>query len=85
MRRCIGCRTSFPAEQLIRFTLIGDDPIPDTDGKKDGRGFYLCRNRECLEAAIKVKAFNRICRKNVDPDTLRHVVESFLSDTKEDK
>ena len=78
MRRCIGCYESFPQNQLIRFTLVDGQVVADAEGKNDGRGFYLCKKQECLEVAIKKKAFNRICKKNVDPDTIRPVVENAL-------
>lgn len=83
MRRCIGCYTSYPQDQLQRFTLVDGEIVADTDGKNDGRGFYLCKKSECLDVAIKKKAFNRICKRNVDPDTIRQVVEKVLGNTKE--
>lgn len=83
MRRCIACYTSFPQEDLIRFTVNGGKIVLDTEGKNDGRGYYLCKKRECLELAIKKKAFNRACKMNVDSDTIREVVEKSLSNTKE--
>ena len=83
MRRCIACYTSFPQDSLLRFTYKDEAIIPDRDMKNDGRGFYICNKKECLELAIKKKAFNRICRTNVDPDTIREVVMTVLNDTKE--
>ena len=83
MRRCIACYTSFPQESLLRFTLRNNAIVPDIEGKNDGRGIYLCNKKECLELAIKKKAFNRICKTNVDPDTIREVVMTVLNDTKE--
>ena len=83
MRRCIACYTSFPQEDLLRFTLQDGRVTADQAGRNDGRGFYLCNKSECLELAIKKKAFNRICKKDVDPDTIRQVVEEALSNTKE--
>ena len=85
MRRCIGCYTSFPQEELLRFTLQDGRVTADTDGRNDGRGFYLCKKRDCLDAAIKKKAFNRICKKMVDPDTITQVIEPLLNSTKEAK
>lgn len=85
MRRCIGCYTSFPQDELIRFTFKDENIIADSDGKRIGRGFYLCRNAECLEMAIKKKSFNRVCKMNVDTDAVRQVVENLINNTKEDK
>ncbi|MBQ9272239.1 MAG: YlxR family protein [Mogibacterium sp.] len=73
MRRCIACRESKPQDELIRFTFDGKSLSADTDTKRDGRGFYLCNNEDCLETAIKRKAFNRVCRQNVDGGEIRKV------------
>lgn len=83
MRRCIACYTSFPQETMHRFTVKDGMIIFDGDSKNDGRGHYICDSRECLELAIKKKAFNRVCKKNVDPDTIREVAMSILGNTKE--
>ena len=78
MRRCIACRVSKPQDELIRFVIRDSVPAADTDGRAEGRGFYLCRDTECLEAAIKRKAFNRICRRNVDEIEVRRIIEQAL-------
>ena len=79
MRRCIACRESKPQDELIRFTFDGSDVIADKDGKRDGRGFYLCYSADCLETAIKRKAFNRACKRNIDAEQIRTVVEEAIS------
>ena len=66
MRRCIACRESRPQNELIRFVLNGQDPVVDISGRAEGRGFYLCRSEKCVRTAIKRKAFNRVCKRNVD-------------------
>ena len=66
MRRCIACRESKPQDELIRFVLNGQDPVADFGGKAEGRGFYLCKSAECVKLAVKRKAFNRVCKRNLD-------------------
>ena len=78
MRRCIACRESKPQDELIRFVLNGQDPVADTSGKAEGRGFYLCRNAECLKTAIKRKAFNRVCKRNLDEKEISRLVGQVL-------
>ena len=78
MRRCIACRESRPQDELIRFVLNEGAPAVDTDGRAEGRGFYLCRSRECAETAIKRKAFNRACKRNVDENEVRRIIEQVL-------
>ena len=79
MRRCIACRESRPQDELIRFTLSGSDIKADEGIRADGRGFYLCRSRECLETAIRRKSFNRACRRSADAEVIRKIVEKELN------
>ncbi len=79
MRRCIACRESKPQDELIRFTFDGTVIAADKDGKNDGRGFYLCNSAECLENAIRRKAFNRACKRNIDTEQIRKVVDEVIS------
>ena len=78
MRRCIACRESRPQDELMRFTFDGKEVKADCGSRNDGRGFYLCRNEECMETAIKRKAFNRICRQNIDTEEIRKVIGQAL-------
>lgn len=79
MRRCIGCRQSLPQDTLMRFTLRDGEIVADRDQRNDGRGFYLCRDRKCLEKAIKNKAFNRMLRSAVDTEKIMRVTEEALN------
>ncbi len=74
MRRCIACRESKPQEELIRFVLKGQDPVVDTNGRAEGRGFYLCRSEECISNAVKRKAFNRVCKRNLDEKEISSLI-----------
>ena len=47
--------------------------------KKNGRGSYLCRSADCLEAAVKRRAFQRELRCSKDPDIygqVRRIIEA---------
>ena len=74
MRRCIACRESKPQDELQRFTY--SDGVLRADGEKpsDGRGIYLCRDRDCIDTAIKRKAFSRALRRNVDAEEVSRVI-----------
>lgn len=75
VRMCIACREHLPKHQLIRIVKTLDDTLAiDRSGKLDGRGAYLCANRECLELALKKRALERAFRMAVGKgyyDTLR--------------
>ena len=79
MRRCIACRESKPQDELMRFTFR--DGVLNADGQvpADGRGFYLCRDRECVDNAIRRKAFNRALRRNVDAKEISDVIEEAFN------
>lgn len=79
MRRCIACRKSVPQDELIRFTVNDGVIRADDSVRADGRGFYLCRDTECIESAVKRKAFNRVCKRNVDEEEIRTVIEQALN------
>ena len=60
MRRCLGCYESKPKKELIRVVKTSEGEICiDKTGKKNGRGAYICYNKECLEKAFKTKRLSR--------------------------
>ena len=75
MRRCIACRESKPQDELMRFTVRNGELRADGARPADGRGFYLCRDSACIDAAIKRKAFNRALRRSVDADEVARVID----------
>ena len=78
MRRCIACRESKPQDQLLRFTFRDGCIEADIDIKNEGRGIYLCRNRECADMALKRKAFNRVLRTNADAEKIERAIDEAL-------
>ena len=63
----------------MRFTLSGDGIKADPGKRLSGRGIYLCRDSGCIEAALRRKAFNRACRRNVDTEEIKSVIEEMFS------
>ena len=58
-RQCIGCRQMKDKKSLIRIIKSDEGIMIDETGKKNGRGAYVCPNRECIEKAIKTKGLDR--------------------------
>ena len=74
MRQCVGCREMKPKRKLIRVIRTSEDEILiDATGKKNGRGAYICPNRECLEKAVKNKGLERSLKISVP----REIYEDF--------
>ena len=60
MRQCTGCREMKTKRELIRVVKSPEDVISlDFKGKAQGRGAYVCPNRECLKKAVRSKALER--------------------------
>lgn len=78
MRKCIGCGKSKPKKELIRVVKDKDGNIfLDKTGRQNGRGAYICFNKECLEKAIKTKALNRAFQMEVTKETYDNLLDSI--------
>ena len=68
-RTCIGCNTAKNKNDLIRIVKnkLGEIQI-DKTGKLDGRGAYICYNKECLDKAIKTKKLEKIFDIKIDDE-----------------
>ncbi len=60
MRKCLGCNEIFPKKELIRVVKNKEGDIAlDLKGKLNGRGAYICKNKDCYEKAYKSKRLNK--------------------------
>ena len=60
MRKCVGCQEMKNKKEMIRVIRTSEQEfVLDATGKKNGRGAYICPNRECLSQAIKSKGLER--------------------------
>lgn len=65
-RSCIGCRAVRDKKDLVRVVHTPEDRWElDPKGKLPGRGAYVCPQSECLQEAVKRKAFDRAFRQAV--------------------
>src|SRR5699024_2370350 len=66
IRTCIGCRQRVDAKTLVR-TVAGDRGrhwrvVVDHDGTLPGRGAHIHPDPECLQLAVRRRAFGRALR-----------------------
>ncbi len=78
MRTCISCKQCKPKKDLIRIVKNNDDFLLDKSGKLNGRGAYICNNRECIEKLIKNKLLNKTFKQNISQDVYDKIKESFF-------
>jgi uncharacterized protein len=71
MRQCIGCGMMKEKKQLIRIVKTTDGELTlDRSGRVNGRGAYICPNRECLEKVIRNKGLNRSFKMSAGADVI---------------
>jgi hypothetical protein len=74
-RTCVGCRTTDAKRQFVRVVRTTEGTVEvDPTGKRNGRGAYLCAQRECWEEALKKDRLARALRATIsagDRATLR--------------
>ncbi len=59
-RTCIGCGKKTEKTDLIRIVKHKTGSISiDKTGKSEGRGAYICGDKECLEKIIKTNKLGR--------------------------
>ena len=60
LRQCIGCGEMKDKKEMMRVLKTAEGEIClDATGKKNGRGAYLCKSMDCLQAAAKNKGLER--------------------------
>ncbi|WP_418002279.1 MULTISPECIES: YlxR family protein [Mycobacteriaceae] len=82
VRTCIGCRKRELAVDLLRVAAVRDGDgkcavSVDSAGNLPGRGAWLHPVQQCLDAAVRRRAFARALRITGSPDT--SAVEEFFS------
>lgn len=77
-RTCIGCNQIKLKKELIRIVKDKQGNINvDKTGKANGRGAYICDNKECLEKLKKSKRLEKTFEISID-EKLYEELESVL-------
>ena len=83
MRQCLGCREMKPKRQLIRAVKSPEGEVSlDFNGKKPGRGAYVCPSSDCLKRAIKTRAMSRAFGVEI-PQSVYSALEEQMEDLDE--
>lgn len=81
LRQCVGCGEMKGKKDMMRVLKTAEDEIClDVTGKKNGRGAYVCRSRECLRMARKNKGLERSFKMSIPNevyDTLEREFEKL--------
>ncbi len=67
-RFCLVTRESKDVADLIRFTVINENPVIDANHKLGGRGYYISKEREVIETAKEKNLIHKILKVEVKPE-----------------
>jgi predicted RNA-binding protein YlxR (DUF448 family) len=80
MRKCTGCGEMKPKRELVRVVKSPEGDVSlDLTGRKNGRGAYICKSRECFAKARKAKRFERAFEVQV-PEEVYDGIERELTE-----
>ena len=80
VRTCVGCRARAPRSALLRVVSIDSVLVPDERASMPGRGAWVHKTQECMDAALRRRAFVRALRVSGPLDT--QTIEQHLQQTK---
>ena len=83
MRQCVGCGLMKNKKDMIRVikTATGEILL-DRTGRQNGRGAYICDDRDCLIKARKNKALERSFRQQIPAEVYDSLEKEFDADGK---
>ncbi len=61
-RTCVGCRRRDARAVLLRLVARDGAIVPDPNASLPGRGAWIHRDRDCVESAVRRRAFGRAFR-----------------------
>ena len=74
-RTCVACGRIRPKRELIRLVRIAGGGVEvDSDGRKPGRGAYLCPAADCWEAGLKGGRLEHTLRIAITPDNREQLI-----------
>lgn len=78
MRQCVGCGEMRSKKEMMRVLKTPEDEILlDVTGKKNGRGAYLCKDRECMIKARKNKGLERSFKMSIPNEVYDKLEKEF--------
>ena len=65
-RKCIACRKSNHQNDMIRVSKFNNVVTIEKKHSPNGRGAYICKNKDCVDLVIKKRLLNRAFKSNLD-------------------
>lgn len=78
LRQCVGCGEMKSKKEMMRVLKTPEDEmVLDVTGRKNGRGAYLCKTKECLEKARKNKGLERSFKMSIPNEIYENLEKEF--------
>lgn len=78
LRQCVGCGEMRSKKEMMRVLKTTDGQIClDVTGKKNGRGAYICRSKECLKKACKTRGLERSFQMSIPAEVYEILEREF--------
>lgn len=78
LRQCVGCSEMKGKKDMMRVLKTAEGDIClDVTGKKNGRGAYVCKSRECLKLARRNKGLERSFKMSIPNEVYDTLEEEF--------
>lgn len=79
LRQCVGCGEMKSKKEMLRILKVADtnEIVLDVSGKKNGRGAYICKNRDCLMKAIRNKGLERSIKTGIPQEVYLSLEREF--------
>ncbi len=75
-RTCVACGRVRPKRELIRLVRIADGGVEvDSDGRKAGRGAYLCPAGDCWVVGLKEGRLEHSLRTAIAADNREQLIK----------
>lgn len=77
-RMCVVCRKMKSKEELLRVVKYGSQFAVDTQGKKPGRGAYICLSGDCTQKFEKQRSFERAFKGVLPPELKENIKKELI-------
>ena len=82
LRMCVVCRERKTKDNFLRAVLTKDGAAGfDESGKGQGRGAYVCKNKDCIAKLIKQRGFNRSFKRDAGQQVYREIENIVKNET----
>ena len=78
LRQCVGCGEMKGKKDMMRVLKTAENEIClDVTGKKNGRGAYVCKSKDCLQKAGKNKGLERSFKMSIPKEVYETLEKEF--------